>query len=506
VSGASLLPTAGTPKNRLPLLEQRIELLEKENELLYKKLQDAYQKLAEAGGQDAQLALHGLVEELRKAEEARRALESKPDDDSETPAAPPQAKKQQKGHKGHGPTPQPNLRPVEAVIELPEDRRACPACAGELVPLGEQFEEYEEVDVIQREYILRKVKRRKYRCRCNGAVVTAPQPIRLIPGGRYSLNFAVNVAVDKYLDHVPLERQVRIMARYGLVTTSQALFDQLFAVYGPLVPTYEALEGLLLEAKIIHADETRWPMLDRLRGSPWFVWARCTPDIAFYSLLDSKSADAGRSLFSGYSGVVVVDGYAVYEKLAKEKSDLRLANCWAHARRKYKDIRENFKKPCDRILSLISQLYKVEHEVPGEFPGDSQAQELRHRLREEKSKPILAEIRQWALNEVGLPKSELGKAVRYMLKRWDALTLFLEDPRIALDNNAAERSLRGPVVGRKVHYGSKSKNGTKVAAVLYTLLETAKLCGVDPAAYLKAATELAIKNPGAVLLPHDFKG
>jgi transposase len=500
VSGASLPPTAGTPKNRLPLLEQRIELLEKENALLYKKLQAAYRKLAEAKGQDEQQALQELIDELKKAEEARRALEN-----AETSAPPQEKKRKKKKKKGHGPTPQPNLRTVDSIIELQDGQRTCPACKGDLLePLGDQFEEYEEIDVIEREYVLRKVKRRKYRCRCNGAVVTATQPPRLIPGGRYSLDFAVAVAVDKYLDHTPLERQVRAMERLGLNVTSQTLCDQLFPLVDALLPTYRALESRLLEADIVHADETRWPMLDHPRGSPWCVWARCIPDIAHYSLLNSKSAAAGRSLFSDYSGIVVVDGYAVYEKLAKEKSDLRLANCWAHTLRKFKDIRENFPKPCEKILSLIGALYDVEQQVPSDFPGDEQAQALRHRLREEKSKPILGQIRHWAMTEVGLPKSELGKAVKYMLKRWVGLTRFLEDPRIALDNNAAERSLRGPVVGRKVHYGSKSQRGTQVAAVLYTLLETAKLCGVNPAAYLKAAAAAALEKPGTVLLPHNF--
>jgi transposase len=500
VSGATLPRTAGTPKNPVPLLVQRVELLEKENALLHKKLQNAYRKLAEAKGQDAQQALQELVDELKKAEEARRALE-----DAEAPAPPPQKKKKKRKRKGHGPTPQPNLRSTESVIELPEGQRTCPACKGDLLePLGDQFEEYEEVDVIEREYVLRKVKRRKYRCRCNSAVVTAKQQPRLIPGGRYSLDFAVSVAVDKYLDHTPLERQVRAMARLGLNVTSQTLCDQLYPLVKALLPTYKALERRLLEADIVHADETRWPMLDRPKGTPWCVWARCTPDIAHYSLLNSKSAEAGRSLFSDYSGVIVVDGYAVYEKLAKEKSDLRLANCWAHTLRKFKDIRENFPRPCEKILSLIGALYGVEQQVPGDFPGDEQAQALRHRLREETSKPILGQIRHWAMTEVGLPKSELGKAVKYMLKRWDGLTRFLEDPRIALDNNAAERALRGPVIGRKVHYGSKSQQGTQVAAVLYTVLETAKLCGVDPAAYLKAAATAALEKPGTVLLPHDF--
>lgn len=235
------------------------------------------------------------------------------------------------------------------------------------------------------------------------------------------------------------------------------------------------------------------------------VWTRCTPDIAHYTILGSKSAKAARRLFSGYSGTVVADGYAVYEVLASERPGFRLANCWAHAGRKFEEIQENFPAPCRQMLSWIGELYGIEAEVPGPFPGDA-AQDLRRRLREEKSRPVLAQIRDWACTEVGLPKSDLGKAARYMLKLWDGLTLFVENPLVALDNNTAERSLRGPVVGRKVHYGSKSKRGTEVAAVLYSLLETAKLCGVEPAGYLKAAAEQALKQPGSILLPHDFAG
>ncbi len=146
---------------------------------------------------------------------------------------------------------------------------------------------------------------------------------------------------------------------------------------------------------------------------------------------------------------------------------------------------------------------KSEAEIEGPFPGDVEAQSRRLALRREKSAPILATIRHWAQVTVGLPRSSLGKAVRYMLKRWEALSRFMEDPRIPLDNNAAERALRGPVVGRKVHYGSKSRRGTEVAAVFYTLLETAKLEGVNPSAYLKAATEQML-SAGEVLLPSDF--
>ncbi len=148
----------------------------------------------------------------------------------------------------------------------------------------------------------------------------------------------------------------------------------------------------------------------------------------------------------------------------------------------------------------------MEAKVPGKFPGDTETLTRRAQLRATESREISERIRHWAEVQVGLPRSELGKAVKYMYKRWKSLTRFLDDPRIPLDNNAAERALRGPVVGRKNHYGSKSIEGTKVAAIFYTLFETAKLWDVNPAIYMKIAAERALAEPGAVTFPWDLDG
>ena len=156
---------------------------------------------------------------------------------------------------------------------------------------------------------------------------------------------------------------------------------------------------------------------------------------------------------------------------------------------------------CAEIGTLIGELYAIERLVPGPFPGDAAAQTLRQQLRHDRSRPILDRMWEWATVQVGLPRSDFGKAVRYMLERWTGLTRFIDDPRIPLDNNAAERALRGPVVGRKNHYGSRSLRGTQVAAVLYTLCETARLAGVDPQAYLLNAAYAAIARPGTVTFP-----
>lgn len=405
---------------------------------------------------------------------------------------------------GHGPTEQPNLPVKETTVELPEDSKACPVCQGQLKPMGEQFEESEEIDVEVKSYFRRKTKRRKYRCSCNSCVVTAPAPPKIIPGGRYSDEFILQVVAEKYLEHNPLERQARQMRRLGLDVMTQTLYDQADGFAKFSIPIYLELGRRQHLQPLIHADETRWPRLDAKELSNWVVWTRTSPRIAHISILESKSASVAQSLFKDFTGTIIADGYQVYKKLASENPNLRLANCWAHVLRKFIEIRGNFPAACDKVCDLIGKLYDVERKVEGVFPGDEDAQALRHRLRQEETVPLLKEIKTWAEVEIGLPNSELGKAVRYMLKRWSALTLFLQDPIIPLDNNAAERSLRGAVIGRKVHYGSKSKRGTEIAAICYTIFETAKLNCRDPVAYLREAIR-RLHQDGTPLMPWDYQ-
>ncbi len=354
----------------------------------------------------------------------------------------------------------------------------------------------------------------EYRCRCNANVVTAPAATKLQPGGRYSVEFATEVAISKYLDHMPLERQVRMMRREGLDIDSQTLWDQLNVLARHLNPVYDALGEKVLESPVIHADETRWPLMGSMKKSAGTVWGVSSPDIAYYRMLPTKSTEDGQKVLGTYSGIAVVDGYAVYEVLARAGPDgyaaragpqFRLAHCWAHVKRKFDEASEHYPQACSEVLRLIGELYEVEREVPGPFPGDEKAQKLRLRLRKQRSQRILKAIRQWGESQRGLPRSDFGKAVRYMLERWETLTLFAENPLVWLDNNHAERALREPVVGRKNHYGSRTKRGTDVAALFYTLCETAKLQNVDPRAYMLEAAYAAINQPGTVLLPDALR-
>lgn len=484
-----------TQERDVETLRQVSLLLERENHRLITKTLQLTAELARLRGlpNPEQLALA----ELHALEHRRAELLAPPTDSAPAkPSRPPRP--------GHGPRSQPTLPVVEICHELSRDQRDCPACGGELTEMVGQTEDSERITTVKLTYQVEHHVRQKYRCACNGAVVTAPGPVQVIAGGRYAPEFGVGVAVAKYTDHLPLERQVRMMAREGLIVDSQTLWDQLNAMARHLEPTYVALGRRALAAAVINVDETRWAIMGSPKPAAGTVWGVHAPTVAFYRILEGKSADEGRQVLADYTGIVVADGFAVYEVLARDGPGFTLAHCWAHAKRKYDDIATTWPIACAEVDALIGELYAIERLVPGPFPGDAAAQALRQQLRTERSQPILDRIWQWATEQAGLPRSDFGKAVRYMLERWTGLTRFVTNPCIPLDNNAAERGLRGPVVGRKNHYGSRSRRGTQVAALFYTLCETAKLVGIDPHAYLLHALYAAIATPGAITYPEDL--
>ncbi|MBU1947527.1 MAG: IS66 family transposase, partial [Candidatus Eisenbacteria bacterium] len=454
---------------------------------------------------DAQIEIQHLLEQIQEnrqkifgdSSERRPRLEQKPQEPKK-----PQC--------GHGPRPQPLLPVAERTIELKEEARDCGVCGGYLEEMKGQAEESEEITVIERRFALVKYKRKKYRCRCNANVVTAPAPVKLRPGNRYSLDFAVEVACEKYLEHNPLDRQCRKMHREGLNVDPQTVWDQLNCAADILEPIYEALDKRVMQSPLIFVDETWWRLMGKRNKEKrkWWVWGQCGPDAVFYRIRDNRSKKTAREILSDYAGIVMVDGYGVYKSHAKDDVLFRLVHCWAHVRRKFVKAELHYPESTV-VLDLIGDLYDVESDLPIWNPLHPEAEQQeclleRKRIRKERSSSIVDGIKDWAIAQRPLPGSSLGKAISYMFKLWSGLTSFLKDPRIPLDNNAAERSLRGIVLGRKNHYGSRSKRGTEVAALFYSLLESAKLCGVDPKAYLRTALYESIKNPGTVILPSDL--
>lgn len=485
----------------IELLRQAALLLQSENQRLTAKLVELTKELLVAQGKDKQELQQrlALIEQQLAAQTKKLFGES-----SEKRSDGKGQERDKKPQKGHGPTVQPKLLEIERVHELDEADKVCPSCGGKLGEWRGQVEESEEVDVLERRFFLTKHKQKKYVCGCGSCVETAPGPTRLFPGARYSVDVALEIVVMKYVDHLPLERQVRIFAREGLTVTSQTLWDYLERVARLLEPAYDRLHAYLLVQPVIGADETWWRMMGKggpeNGGKRWHAWAASTASAIYFTIEDSRSTDGACELLAGYAGTVMCDGYAVYESLARANRSLVLAHCWAHVRREFIDIESAFPAETQAVLDLIGELYRVEAQCPRGPAGD----ELRRTLRREHSRAIVERLLAWIYSTYPntLPESGLGKAIRYLGGRWSGLVRFLDDPRIPLDNNATERGLRGPVIGRKNYYGSRSLRGTQVAALFYSLLESAKLAGVEPKAYLRLAVLSALAG-NTIALPHE---
>lgn len=487
-------------------LREVARLLEAENARLHTRLAELTAALAAARGDEPTVALQ--LELLRLHEQLAvrtRALFSPSSEQRGGPHS--EAAADHAPKRGHGPREQPSLPLVEVVHTLDPPDEMCPQCGGHLEAWNDQYEEADEIDVVERSFRLVRHKRQKYRCRCGGCVETALGPPKLTPGGRYSVGFAVGVAVAKYADHMPLARQVKQMARLGLTIDTQTLWDQLAALAHHLEPTHDALHAHVLTAPVVGADETRWPLLGQPGATKWHAWALAAPDAICYRIAGSRSAAAAGAVLRDYRGWVIADGYSAYTALRDQRQAVgpgaafQLAHCWAHARRKYVEAEPHYPQAAE-VLALIGQLYAIEARV-AEFP-EPQRLAQRATLRQAESAAVVAQIRSWCVAQRVLPESALGKAIRYTLNLWPGLTAFLTDAAIPLDTNHVERGLRALAVGRKNHYGSRSERGTRVAALFYSLIESAKLVAVEPAAYLAETTRRAIATPGTVTLPADL--
>jgi len=236
-------------------------LLEAENARLHRRLGELTRALAQAtGATQAQLELE--VQRLQEQLAARTRALFGPSWERRGASARDDAPSAPVPRRGHGPRAQAALPLVEVVHTRADEAAPCPQCGGTLAPWKEQYEEADEIDVVERSFRIVRHRRQKYRCRCGACVVTAPGPAKLVAGGRYSVDFAASVAVAKYLDHLPLARQVRQMARVGLTVDTQTLWDQLLALSHHLTPTYEALVGDVLTAPVLGADETTWQLTE----------------------------------------------------------------------------------------------------------------------------------------------------------------------------------------------------------------------------------------------------
>ena len=391
-----------------------------------------------------------------------------------------------------------HLPRIEEVIE-PESTTC--ECGCERHVIGEDVSE--RLDIIPAQFRVIVTRRPKYACRaCEDGIVQAPAPAHLIPGGMPTEATVAHVIVSKYADHLPLYRQAQIYSRQGIDLDRSTLAAWVGRAAFELTPVYEALLANLKRSSKLFMDETTAPVLDpgRRKTKTGYFWALARddrpwsgdapPGVAF-TYAPGRSGQYAEDILTGFRGILQVDGYAGYNRLLKRPGqDIRLAYCWAHARRKLYEVAQTGTTPiADEGLRQITALYRIEKDIRGRSP------DTRLAARQERSKPILDAFEAWltAHRARVSAKSPLGEALKYIAKYWDGLTLFLDDGHIEMDNNAVERTIRPIALNRKNALFAGHDAGAQNWAVIASLIETCKLNIVDPHAWL-TSTLTAIVN------------
>jgi transposase len=386
------------------------------------------------------------------------------------------------------------------VIPAPE---TCPCCgSNRLCKLGEDVSE--TLEVIPRQWKVIQTVRERFSCRDCETISQPPAPFHVTPRGWAGPSLLAMILFEKYGQHQPLNRQSERYAREGVELSLSTLADQVGACAAALGPLHDLIAGHVLAAERLHGDDTTVPVLARGKtdtGRAW-VYVRddapfggSDPPAALFFYARDRSGEHPERHLEGFSGILQADAYAGYNRLyASDRSPTPLteALCWAHARRKFfelADIAANARRgkrapPISPLALEAVQRIDAVFDIEGAINGLSAADRLV--ARREHSAPLVADLKAWMDGQrARLSRhAPVAKAMDYMLTRWEGFTRFLEDGRICLTNNAAERALRGIALGRKSWLFAGSDRGGQRAALMYTLIVTAKLNDVDPQAWL----------------------
>jgi transposase len=394
-----------------------------------------------------------------------------------------------------GRKPIPKDIPIERIEHrLPEEEQVCTACGGALHEMSEELRH--EVKLIPAQVKMVQHARFVYGCRnCekNGIEVpikTAPAPRPLIEKGLASPSAAAYVMSMKFVEGVPLYRQEQHFARLGIDLSRGVLSNWMLKGSEWLEPVYSRLKQKLLEQEVLHADETTIQVLKepgRAAQSQSYMWLYRTgcvgPPIVLFDYQPSRAGGNPRRFLEGYKGFLHVDGYAGYHDIP----NVTLAGCWAHLRRKFdealKGLPPNLRTSsckAQEALNQINRLFAIERELTQNTP------EERLKARDSKSRPVVEGFRKWLdeMSPAALPKGLLGIAVNYGRQQWPKLVRFLEDGRLELSNNRAERSIKPFVIGRKNWLFANTPRGARASAIIYSIVETAKENRLNPYAYL----------------------
>lgn len=441
---------------------------------------------AQFGRRSEKLDREQLLLALEDVEQAVAATEAA--EDKKDPAAAGTRAEKRRRNRGALPA---HLPHVDVTVE-PEDT-SCPCCGASMHVIGEETSN--RLDVIPAQFRVIVTHRPKYACRaCTDGVVQAPAPERLIRGGLPTEAMVAYVLVSKYAWHLPLYRQTQMLLAHGIDIKRAVLACWVGYAAAELEPLWRRLRELVLTAGKIAVDETAAPVLDPGRGRTkkgffWAVarddrpWGGTDPPAVAYTYAPGRGAVHALRLLDGYRGVVQCDGYEAYKNVADRTDDeaITLAFCWAHLRRRFFEFTENGPAPiASEALERIAALYAIEKTIRGRSADERRA------VRQERSKPLVLALRGWLEHQLARVsvKATIAEHIRYALNHWDGLARFLDDGRIELDTNIVERSIRPLVLNRKNALFAGHDEGAENWACIASLIETAKLNGVDPQAYL----------------------
>ena len=409
-------------------------------------------------------------------------------------------RKKQSAHKGR--IALPAHLPVEEIEIHPEGDLTEMVCIGKEVT--------EELECEPARFFIRRYIRYKYAAKNGEGVKTGELPERVIDKGIPGAGLLSMILTDKYMDHLPLYRQKQRFARENIPIASSTIEGWVKQALERLEPLYQQLKFDIKAKGYLQVDETSIKVLESdKKGAAhlgWY-WVYHSPldGLVLMDYQPTRSAVATRDMLGNFKGYLQSDGYGVYQKIGQRK-DVTPVACWAHARREFERALDNDKIRATKALSLIQQLYAVERKAREEQLEAHQTKQLRL----DESLPVINELGKWIFHEVEntLPKSQIGKAMRYAMERWDKLSAYLQDGSLHIDNNAIENAIRPIALGRKNYLFAGSHDAASRAGMLYSFFAICKKHEVNPYQWLKYAMEniMTINHKNIrVLYPQNFK-
>lgn len=368
----------------------------------------------------------------------------------------------------------------------------------------------EVLDYQPGELYVKQYRRPKYARPGGEGVVIGQLPSRPLEKAMAGEGLLAQVVIDKYVDHLPLYRQMQRFERAGIKLAYSTLSDWVSGTCRLIEPLFGALKAELLQSQYLHADETPIRVMDKdkkgetHRGYYW-VYQNSLDKLVLFDYREGRSREGPAEILKDFTGYLQTDGYAAYDAFA-ERPGITLLHCMAHARRMFHEALDNDRAVAEHALEKIRQLYAIERSCR---EGKLEVDRVRE-VRQEQSVPILLELGIWMKQKYmeALPKSAIGKALGYSLERWERLSRYTEDGRLHIDNNPVENSIRPVAVGRKNYLFAGSHEAAKRAGMLYSLLGTCKLHGLEPYGWLRDVLHIIAEHPVnriAELLPHRYK-